>query len=143
MVCPPRCHRRRHCRRCTATVTALLLCCLHCSASAAAAILLCCRHLPCSAANFVVMPPPPPPFRRLRATVPAPLPRWCCRSAAAHNTPLLTPLLCLRCHRAAAANITLLLLRCRLYPALVSALLPPPLCRHRRCRAAAAASALL
>jgi hypothetical protein len=141
MVCSPRCRRRRHCRRCAAAVATQLSCCLRRSASATAAIPLRCRRLPRSAANFVVMPPLPPPCRRLHATVAVPLPRWCCRSAAA-NTALLLPR-CRRCQRPATANTALLPPHCRRCPAPASTLLLPPSYRHRRCCATAATTTLL
>jgi hypothetical protein len=74
------------------------------------------------------MLPPPPPFCRLRATVAAPLPRWCCRSAAT-NSALLPPRCCRR--SAAVANALPPLTRpyCRRAAA---STLPPPLCCCKR-----------
>ncbi len=139
MVCSPRCRRHHHCCRCTATVEALLPCCLHPSASPAAAVPLHCCHLPHSAANFVVMPPLPLHRCRLRATVATPLPCWCCHSAAT-NTTLLLP----RCHHhsVAAAN-PLLLLTLPYSRHAAAAALPPPLhCRHHPCADTAVAMLL-
>jgi hypothetical protein len=70
------------------------------------------------------MPPLPPPCYCLRTAVAAPLPRWCCRSAAT-NTTLLLPHC--RCHSASAANALPLLIPPYCSRAAAAAL-PPPLC---------------